>query len=52
VGADAYRFQVDNLALGSWVKLLPYVLTLVAIAVFSGRRSGRAEEGRRLSAES
>jgi simple sugar transport system permease protein len=48
--AEAYGYQVDNAAIGDSVKLLPYVLTLVAIGVFWGRRSGPAEEGRGLPA--
>jgi simple sugar transport system permease protein len=47
-GADAYGFQTDNAVVGDWVKLLPYVLTLIAIGAFWGRRRGPAEEGRGL----
>jgi simple sugar transport system permease protein len=51
-GAYAYGFQVENATLGEWVQLLPYVLTLVAIGVLWGRRSGPSEEGKGLVAES
>lgn len=41
--AYALQFRVD---VGEWIQVLPYVLTLVAIALLWGRAQGPAEEGR------
>jgi simple sugar transport system permease protein len=46
--ADAYAFQADIGALEDWVPMLPYVLVLVALATFWGRRRGPAELARGL----
>lgn len=47
-GADAYASQVTGTAIEGWVRVLPYVLTLIAIGAFWGRSAGPAEEGRGL----
>jgi general nucleoside transport system permease protein len=49
--AYAYGFSVDSKALGDWVQLLPYVLTVVVVGLVWGRRAGPAEEGKGLGAE-
>jgi simple sugar transport system permease protein len=47
----ALQFQIDIEALGRWIQVLPFVATLVAVAVFWGRAQGPAEEGRDLPEE-
>jgi simple sugar transport system permease protein len=46
--AYALQFRVGLESLGGWLQLLPYVLVLIAIAAFWGRRQGPAEEGKGL----
>jgi ABC-type uncharacterized transport system permease subunit len=48
--ADAFQFRVSGRVsgVGDWVRILPYVLTLVAMAAVWGRTQGPAEEGRGL----
>lgn len=41
----AYAVQFRVGAAGQWMQLLPYVVTLLAIALFWGRTQGPAEEG-------
>jgi general nucleoside transport system permease protein len=48
VFAAAYAIQFRVSAIGGWIQVLPYVLTLVAMAVAWGRVQGPAEEGRGL----
>jgi simple sugar transport system permease protein len=47
--AYAIQFRVE--ALGQWIQLFPYVVTLIAIALLWGRTQGPAEEGRGLPEE-
>jgi simple sugar transport system permease protein len=47
--AYAVQFRVD--AIGGWIQVLPYVLTLVAMTVAWGRIQGPSEEGRGLPEE-
>ena len=42
----AVQFRVS--AIGQWIQLFPYVMTLIAIALLWGRAQGPAEEGRGL----
>jgi simple sugar transport system permease protein len=46
--AAAYAVQFRVSAIGGWIQVLPYVLTLVAMAVAWGRVQGPSEEGRGL----
>lgn len=46
--ADAYQFQANVEAVGGYIAVLPYVLTLAALGFTAGRRLGPAEEGRDL----
>jgi simple sugar transport system permease protein len=47
-GVDTYAFAVDNATVGDWIRLLPYIVTILAIGVLWGRKRGPAEEGRGL----
>jgi ABC-type uncharacterized transport system permease subunit len=47
----AYAMQFRISAIGQWMQLFPYVVTLVAIALVWGRVQGPAEEGRGLPEE-
>jgi simple sugar transport system permease protein len=42
----ALQFRLGGSLVGGWVQMLPYLLTLVAIAAFWGRSQGPVEEGR------
>lgn len=52
VFAAAYAVQFRVSAIGGWIQTLPYVFTLLAMAVAWGRAQGPAEEGRGLSSDS
>jgi general nucleoside transport system permease protein len=45
--ADAYRFQADVGELREWLLMLPFALTILAVA-WAGEKAGPAEEGRGL----
>lgn len=47
----ALQFQVDIRSLSGWLQVIPFVATLIAVAVSWGRTQGPAEEGRGLPVE-